>query len=355
MKVSAYAVPAAGESLEPLIIERRDLRPRDVLVRIHYSGICHSDIHQGREEWFPNTFPMVPGHEIAGTVEAVGSDVTAFKVGDHVGVGVFVDSCKKCAQCVAGHGQYCAEGMVGTYADVERDGDERRGKVPTQGGYSTHIVVDERYVMRIPENLPLDGAAPLLCAGITVYSPLKHWRVGPGTRVGVMGLGGLGHMAVQLAAAMGADVTLISHSPTKEADGRALGARDFLLSSDQGAMNSARMSLDFIVNAVSADVDIDRYMQLLDNDGVMCLVGLPIEPISIRPFTLTAARRSLAGSQIGGIAETQEMLDFCGEHDVVSRIEVIQASEINTAWDRVVDSNVRYRFVIDTASLPAVS
>ena len=355
MKVSAYAVPKAGVPLEPLVIERRDLRPRDVLVKIHFSGICHSDIHQGRDEWFTNTFPMVPGHEIAGTVEAIGSDVTAFAVGDHVGVGVFVDSCKTCDECVAGNGQYCAEGMVGTYADVERDGDNRRSDIPTQGGYSTHIVVDERYVLRIPKNLPLDAAAPLLCAGITVYSPLKHWNVGPGSRVGVMGLGGLGHMAVQLAAAMGAEVTLISHSPGKEADGRELGAAKFLLSSDKGAMAAAYKSLDFIVNAVSADIDVDRYMHLLDNDGVMCLVGLPIAPLSIKPFTLTAARRSLAGSQIGGIAETQEMLDFCGEHNVVSKIERIGAKQINEAWDRVVDSDVRYRFVIDTATLPSIN
>jgi len=355
MKVSAYAVPAAGQPLEATVIERRDLRPRDVLVKIEYSGICHSDIHQGREEWFQNRFPMVPGHEIAGTVEAVGSEVTAFQVGDAVGVGVFVDSCKKCDECLAGRGQYCAEGMVGTYADVERDGDTRDSGIPTQGGYSTHIVVDERYVLRIPQNLPRDAVAPLLCAGITVYSPLKHWNVGPGSRVGVMGLGGLGHMAVQFAAAMGAEVTLISHSPGKEADGRELGATKFLLSSDKAAMAAANKSLDFIVNAVSADIDVDRYMHLLDNDGVMCLVGLPIEPIAIRPFTLTAARRSLAGSQIGGIPETQEMLDFCGEHNVVSKVEVVSAAQINEAWDRVVDSDVRYRFVIDTATLPPVS
>jgi uncharacterized zinc-type alcohol dehydrogenase-like protein len=355
MKVSTYAVPAAGQPLEPLIIERRELRPRDVLVKIHFSGICHSDIHQGRNEWFTNTFPMVPGHEIAGTVEAIGSEVTQYAVGDHVGVGVFVDSCKTCDECIAGRGQYCAEGMVGTYGDVERDGDKRHSNVVTQGGYSTHIVVDERYVLRIPKNLPPDAAAPLLCAGITVYSPLKHWNVGPGTRVGVMGLGGLGHMAVQIAAAMGAEVTLISHSPGKEEDGRALGATKFLLSSDKAAMATAHKSLDFIVNAVSADIDVDRYMHLLDNDGVMCLVGLPIEAIAIKPFTLTAARRSLAGSQIGGIPETQEMLDFCGEHNVVSKIELVNADQINEAWDRVVDSDVRYRFVIDTSTLPDVS
>lgn len=354
MKVSAYAVPSAGQPLEPFIVERRDLRPRDVLVNILFSGVCHSDIHQGRDEWFTNTFPMVPGHEIAGTVEAVGSDVTAYAVGDHVGVGVFVDSCKNCDECTAGRQQYCAEGMVGTYGDRERDEDNRRSDVVTQGGYSTHIVVDERYVLRIPTSLPLDAAAPLLCAGITVYSPLKHWNVGPGTRVGVMGLGGLGHMAVQLAAAMGAEVTLISHSPGKEGDGRELGATKFLLSSDKAAMAAAFKSLDFIVNAVSADIDVDRYMHLLDNDGVMCLVGLPIEAIAIKPFTLTAARRSLAGSQIGGIHETQEMLDFCGEHGVVSKIELVNAEGINDAWDRVVDSDIRYRFVIDTSTLPAV-
>lgn len=354
MKVSAYAAPATGEPLEPFVLERRDLGPRDVLVNIHYSGICHSDIHQARDEWWPAVFPMVPGHEIAGTVEAVGSDVHGFAVGDHVGVGVFVDSCKTCDQCVAGLDQYCTSGMVPTYSGVERYRDDEHNGQRTQGGYSTHIVVDERYVLRIPENLPLDGVAPLLCAGITVYSPLRHWKVGPGTRVGVMGLGGLGHMAVKFAAAMGAEVTLISHSPGKEDDAKALGVSRFLLSSDEDAMNRAQMSLDFIINTVSADIDVNPYLNLLALDGVMCLVGLPIKPLSVRTFNLTGARRSLAGSNIGGIAETQEMLDFCGEHEVVSTIEVISAAQINEAWERVVNSDVRYRFVIDTATLPAV-
>jgi uncharacterized zinc-type alcohol dehydrogenase-like protein len=349
MDVSAYAAPTAGAPLEPTRIARRELGANDVLIAIDYSGICHSDIHQAREEWASAIFPMVPGHEIAGRVAAVGRAVQGFQVGEHVGVGVFVDSCKECDSCRAGLDQYCTEHLVVTYNGYELD------KVtPTYGGYSTHIVVNERYVLRIPANLPLDGAAPLLCAGITVYSPLRHWKVGPGSKVGVMGLGGLGHMGVQLARAMGAVVTLLSHSPEKEADGHALGAHTFILSSDKAAMKAAANSLDFIVNTVSANIKLDPYMNLLGLNGTMCLVGLPTEPVCVRPFTLTGARRSLAGSNIGSIAETQEMLDFCGEHSITSKIETITADQINEAWDRVVASDVRYRFVIDTATLPSL-
>lgn len=346
MLVNAYAAPAAQAPLVPHPISRREVGPHDVLIEIAYSGICHSDIHQAREEWGASLFPMVPGHEIAGRITAVGSDATRFRVGDHAGVGCFVDSCRECDNCTAGEEQYCQVHTAATYNSLEMD-----GTTPTYGGYSTHIVVDENYVLRIPANLPLDAAAPLLCAGITLYDPLKRWQVGPGTRVGVMGLGGLGHMGVKLAVAMGADVTVISHSPGKQEDAHRLGAHHFLLSSDRTAMREARNSLDVIANAVSADIDLNPYFSLLGLDGVMALVGLPEKPMAIQPFSLIGGRRSLAGSMIGGIAETQEMLDFCGQHDVVSDIETIAIEQVNEAWDRVVASDVKYRFVIDTASL----
>ncbi|MDP1876795.1 MAG: NAD(P)-dependent alcohol dehydrogenase [Actinomycetota bacterium] len=346
MDVAAYAAPAAKAPLGPTTISRRDVGPHDVLIEIAYSGICHSDIHQGREEWGSAIFPMVPGHEIAGIITEVGSAVTGFKIGDHAGIGCFVDSCRQCERCKAGDEQYCSVHTVLTYNSIERD-----GKTPTYGGYSTHIVCDEAYVLRIPENLPLDASAPLLCAGITLYDPLKRWKVGPGTRIGVMGLGGLGHMGVKLAVAMGAEVTVVSHSPGKEEDALRLGAHAFLLSSDRAAMKSARNSLHLIANTVAADIDLNPYLSLLDLDGVMALVGLPESALAIRPFTLIGGRRALAGSSIGGIAATQEMLDFCGQHDVTSDIETIAVQQVNEAWDRVVSSDVKYRFVIDTASL----
>ena len=346
MLTKAYAAASAGAPLEPMEIERRDLGPHDVLIDIKFSGICHSDIHQAREEWGQASFPMVPGHEIAGVVAAVGSEVTKFAVGDHAGVGVFVDTCRKCDNCKQGLDQYCQGHMSVTYNGTEAD------KVtPTQGGYAKAIVVDENYALHIPEALPLDVAAPLLCAGITVYSPLREWNVGPGTSVGVVGLGGLGHMAVKIAHAMGADVTLISHSAHKEEDARKLGAQHFLLSSDKGQMKAAANSLDVIINTVSANLDLDRYLSLLTLDGTLVMVGLPVEPLSLRTFTLTGSRRRLAGSQIGSIAETQEMLDFCAEKGFGADIEVIDAKDINNSWERVVNSDVKYRFVIDASTL----
>lgn len=346
MDVRAYAAPAAKAPLEPIVIQRRDLRPADVLIDIKFAGICHSDIHQAREEWFTSIFPMVPGHEIAGIVTAVGSDVTRYQVGDRVGVGCYVDSCRECSCCQIGQQSYCKGHVAATYNGYEAD-----HTTPTYGGYSTHIVVDENYVLRIPENIPLDQAAPLLCAGITLYQPLAEWKAGPGVRVGIIGLGGLGHMGVKIAAAMGADVTLISHSPGKREDAARLGADNFLLSSDRQAMKAARDSLDLVVNTASAITDLTPYMRLLDLDGTLVSVGLPDAAFSLSPFTLIERRRRLAGTNNGGIPQTQDMLDFCGAHGLGSDVETIAVQQVNEAWERVVASDVRYRFVIDTASL----
>lgn len=348
MEVAAYAAMKAKAPLVPFTLQRREVGRHDVLIEIAYAGICHSDIHQAREEWGASLFPMVPGHEIAGIVTAVGSDVTKFRVGDHAGIGCFIDSCRECDNCKAGEEQYCSEHTAVTYNGVEMD-----RLTPTFGGYSTHIVSDEAYTLRIPDSLPLDAAAPLLCAGITMYDPLQRWKAGPGMRVGIMGLGGLGHMGVKIAAAMGADVTVISHSESKQEDAHRLGAHHFLLSSDRVAMREARNSFDVIVNAVSADIDLNTYLDLLGLDGVMALVGLPEHPMSIRAFSLTAGRRAISGSQIGGIPKTQEMLEFCGQHGLVSDIETIAVQQVNEAWERVISSDVRYRFVIDTQSLVA--
>lgn len=348
MSTKAYAAPAAGARLEPFTIERRAVGPDDVAIDIAYAGICHSDIHQAREEWGGSMFPMVPGHEIAGIVTAVGANVTRFKVGDRAGVGVLVDSCRECTNCKRGLEQYCTGHMSPTYNGTEQD-----RVTPTFGGYSTDIVVSERFVAHIPDGVRLDVAAPLLCAGITTYSPLRRWNAGPGMRVGIVGLGGLGHMGLKFAAAMGADVTLISHSASKEADARRMGADDFLLSSDRDQMKFRRNSFDLIVNTVSAPLNMTHYLGLLDTDGTFVNVGLPDQPLSVNAFSLTSARRSLAGSNIGGMAEIQEMLDFCGEHHIGSDVEVITIDQVNEAWDRVVASDVRYRFVIDIASLRA--
>ena len=326
-------------------IERREPGPHDVVIDIAYAGICHSDIHQAREEWFSSLFPMVPGHEIAGTVAAVGSDVTKFSVGDRVGVGVFVESCQECENCTKGLENYCLRGFTPTYNGKLPNGE------PTLGGYSQQIVVEDTYVLRIPDGLELDVAAPLLCAGITTYSPLREWGAGPGVKVGVLGLGGLGHMAVQLAHAMGAEVTLISHSPHKESDARALGADHFLLMSDKGAMKEAKRSLNLIINTVSASINIDQMLSLLATDGTMVSVGLPDKPLSVSTFSLIEQRLRLAGSNIGGLPQTQEMLDFCAEHGIGSKVEVIRGDEVNEAWDRVVNSDVKYRFVIDTSTI----
>jgi alcohol dehydrogenase (NADP+) len=344
--VSAYAATSATAPLTETTITRRDVGPHDVAFDIHFAGICHSDIHTVKGEWGDVEYPMVPGHEIAGIVTEVGSDVTKFKVGDRVGVGCFVDSCRECEQCRAGEEQYCTNpGMIGTYNGVGRDGQ------PTQGGYSGAIVVDENYVLRIPDSLPLDAAAPLLCAGITLYSPLRHWNAGPGTSVAVIGLGGLGHVGVKLAHAMGAKVTVLSQSLKKMEDGLRLGADQYYATSDPATFETLAGSFDLILNTVSANLDLNAYLKLLKLDGTLVELGMPERPMSVGAPALVFGRRSLAGSLIGGIAETQEMLDFCAEHDVRPEIEVIAPDYINEAYERVLASDVRYRFVIDTATL----
>ena len=344
--VTAYAATSATEPLTKTTITRRDVGPHDVAFDIHFAGICHSDIHTVRGEWGEVEYPMTPGHEIAGIVTEVGSDVSKFKVGDRVGVGCFVDSCRECAQCRAGEEQYCDNpGTVGTYNGVGRDGQ------PTQGGYSGAIVVDENYVLTIPEALPLDKAAPLLCAGITTYSPLRHWNAGPGKQVAVIGLGGLGHVAVKLAVAMGAQVTVLSQSLKKVEDGLRLGATEYRATSDPDTFKELAGSFDLILNTVSANLDLADYLKLLKLDGTLVELGMPEHPMEVPAGALIFGRRSIAGSLIGGIAETQEMLDFCAEHDVTPEIEVIEPGYINDAYERVLASDVRYRFVIDTQSL----
>ena len=342
MKTKGYAVLKAKEPLVAFEFDRRDLRPDDVALDIHYAGICHSDIHQAREEWGPALFPMVPGHEIAGVVTEIGSSVTKFKVGDRIGVGVFVDSCRKCKACLSGLQQYCAAGMTGTYNGYERD-----GKTIAQGGYSNKFVVNQDYAVKIPENLDLSGVAPLLCAGITLYSPLKNWNAGPGKKVGVMGLGGLGHMGVKFAAALGAEVTVFSHSAGKEADAKAMGADHFIVTKEKDWFKSAPKDFDLILSTISAEINIEDYLQLLTLDGTLVVIGLPGKPYSVNVPTLLGQRRSLAGSMIGGIPETQEMLDFCGKHNILSDVEVIEPSYINEAYERTVRSDVKYRFVIE--------
>jgi uncharacterized zinc-type alcohol dehydrogenase-like protein len=345
MTVHAYAAPSATAPLEPTTIERRDLGPRDILIDIKYAGICHSDIHTARGEWGDPGWPIVVGHEIAGVVAEVGSEVDKHAVGDRVGVGCLVDSCRECDSCRKGLEQYCLNGNIGTYGGIGRDGK------PTAGGYSTHIVVDEDFALRIPEGIELDEAAPLLCAGITLYSPLKHWNAGPGKKVAIVGLGGLGHMGVKIAHAMGAEVTVLSQSLKKQEDGLRLGADHYYATSDPDTFEQLAGTFDLIVNTVSANLDLDAYMGLLAIDGTLVEVGAPEHPMSIKAFSLLPGRKSLAGSNIGGIPETQEMLDFCAEHGLGAEIEVISADKINQAWDRVVASDVRYRFVIDTATL----
>jgi uncharacterized zinc-type alcohol dehydrogenase-like protein len=345
--VPAYAATSPTGPLAPTTIERRDVGPHDVRIDIAYAGICHSDIHTARGEWGPANYPVVPGHEIAGVVSEVGSEVTRYEVGDHVGVGCFVDSCRECENCRAGQENYCLVGETGTYNAVGKDGR------PTQGGYSTAIVVDENYVLRIPESLGLDVAAPLLCAGVTLYSPLKHWGVGPGTKVAIVGLGGLGHMGVKIAHAMGAEVTVLSQSLKKMEDGLRLGADHYYATSDPETFEKLANEFHLIVNTVSANLDMAAYLGLLRLDGTLVEVGLPENPLSVAGFALLSNRRNLSGSKIGGIAETQEMLDFCAEHNLGSDIEVIAADQINEAYERVVASDVRYRFVVDTSTLSA--
>lgn len=346
IKVKGYAAQSPQTPLAPFSFERREPGAHDVLIEIKYCGICHSDIHQARDEWGGSMFPMVPGHEIAGIVTSVGEKVTKFKVGDRVGVGCFVDSCRSCNPCEHGLEQYCEEGMTGTYNSLERD-----KKTPTFGGYSNKIVVDENYVLNIPQNLPLDAAAPLLCAGITLYSPLAHWKAGPGKKVAIVGLGGLGHMGVKIASAMGADVTVLSHSLKKKEDGLKMGAKQFYATSEPETFEKLRGNFDLIINTVSAEMDWNAYLNLLKLDGSMVVVGIPEKPAAISSFSLIMGRRSLAGSLIGGIKETQEMLNFCGKHNIVCDIEKISASQINEAYERVVKSDVRYRFVIDMSTL----
>ncbi|NEA62459.1 NAD(P)-dependent alcohol dehydrogenase [Streptomyces sp. SID12488] len=344
--VAAYAAPSAKAPLERTTIERRDVREFDVLIDIKFAGICHSDIHQAREGWGEAIFPMVPGHEIAGVVEAVGSGVTKFAVGDHVGVGCMVDSCRECDNCKADLEQYCTGGgMTGTYNALDKNGE------PTYGGYSQKIVVDENYTVRIPDGLALDVAAPLLCAGITTYSPLKHWNAGPGKKVAILGMGGLGHMGVKIAHALGAEVTVLSQSLRKKEDGLKLGAAHYYATSDEATFKELRGTFDIILSTVSAPLNLDTYLSLLKTDGAFVNVGAPEEPVALNLFSVIAGRKTLAGSGIGGIQETQEMLDFCAEHGLGSEIELISASEINEAYERVLASDVRYRFVIDAATI----
>ena len=345
MPVCGYAAQHAKAPLTQYSFERRDPRDHDVAIDIKYSGICHSDIHKVTDGWGGSTFPMVPGHEIAGIVSEVGTNVTRYKVGDRVAVGNFVDSCRKCDPCHKGLEQYCVEGATWTYDALERD-----GKTRTYGGYSNKIVVDENYVLRIPENLSLDRSAPLLCAGITLYSPLMHWKVGQGRKVAIIGLGGLGHIGVKFAHALGAEVTVLSHSLEKEQEGKRMGADNFYSTSDPSTFKKLRGHFDVMINTVSVVLDSNRYMKLLALDGTMVLVGLPESAISIGAFSLTNARRSLAGSSVGGIRETQEMLDFCSKHNIACDIELVPIQKVNEAYERVLRSDVRYRFVIDIAN-----
>ena len=344
-QTKGYAACKAGAALEPFRFDRRSVGPHDVLIRIRYCGICHSDVHQARDEWGGSIFPMVPGHEIVGTAIRVGPKVKKFQEGDVVGVGCFVDSCRSCASCQEGLEQYCEEGMVLTYNGLDKQG------APTYGGYSQQIVVDENYVLRIPSSLALDGSAPLLCAGITTYSPLKHWGVGKGHRLGVVGLGGLGHMAVKIGRAFGADVTVLSRSESKRPDAERLGAVDFVATETDGALAGLSGTFDFLIDTISAHHDYNEYLDLLARDGTMIVVGAPSDPSPVAAFQLVLKRRRLAGSLIGGIQETQDMLDFCAEHDLVSDVEVIPIQQVNEAYDRVVKGDVRFRFVIDVESL----
>ncbi len=341
----AYGAPSPTEPLVPLQIDRREVGPSDVLLDIRFCGICHSDIHHCRGEWGRVPYPDVPGHEIAGVVSAVGENVTKHVVGDRVGVGCMVNSCRECENCQKGDEQYCLPGNTQTYGSVDRDG------TVTRGGYSTHVVVDEDFVVRIPDGMALDVAAPLLCAGITTYSPLRHWGAGPGTAVAIVGLGGLGHMAVKIAKALGAEVTVLSQSLRKQDDALRLGADDLFATSDPQTFDELAGRFDLIINTVSAELDISAFLRLLRTDGALVNVGAPAEPLPVAVFPLLLQRRTFAGSAIGSIRETQEMLDFCAEHGIAAEIEVIPAAEINQAWERVLASDVRYRFVIDTSTL----
>jgi len=341
-----YAAQSATEPLAPYTFERRDLRPHDVQLEILYCGVCHSDLHTVRSEWGPSAYPCVPGHEIIGRVTNVGAHVSKFKVGDLAGIGCLVDSCQECANCKQGLEQFCLEGATFTYNSPDRvDGSN------TLGGYSNTIIAKDEFVLLVSDRLPLEGVAPLLCAGITTYSPLRHWNVGKGHKVGILGLGGLGHMAVKFAASFGAEVTMLSTSPSKEADAKRLGAHRFALTKDPEQLKGLNNYFDFIIDTVSAPHDYNMYLNMLSTNGIMICVGVPPEPTSILGFNLIFHRRSIGGSLIGGLPETQEMLDYCAEHNITSDVEVIPISEINKAYERMLKGDVRYRFVIDMSTL----
>ena len=336
---------AEKEALVPWSFSRREVGADDVQIAIEWSGICHSDIHTGRNEWGEINFPLVPGHEIVGRVTAVGANVSRFSVGQRVGVGVYVDSCRTCDNCIAGMSNYCREGMTGTFDALERD-----GKSITKGGYSNGIVVDQGYVVSVADSLDPAATAPLMCAGITLYSPLKEWGAGPGKKVGIIGLGGLGHMGVKFASALGAHVTVFSHSESKRPDALGMGADEFIVTTDGKVIETHKKQFDLIINTVSAPIDLNDYLELIALDGTLVMVGLAPEPYPIKAFSMLAQRRRIAGSMIGPVGQLQEMLDFAAKHNIGSDIEIIKAEQINEAWDRVVDSDVRYRFVIDASS-----
>ena len=342
----AFASQSVGAPLAPFSFERRDPGPNDVAIDIVNCGVCHTDIHFINNDFGMSLYPMVPGHEIVGKVTAVGPGVTKFKPGDLAGVGCLVDSCRRCDACTAGLEQYCQGGFVLTYSSLEKD-----GKTVTQGGYSTKIVVDESYTLKLPSGMPLESAAPLLCAGITTYSPLRHWKVGKGQKVAIVGLGGLGHMGVKFAASLGAEVTVLSTSPSKKSDSTRLGASDFLVTTDSAQVAKVANRFDFILDTLSASHDYNMYLSMLRPSGTMVCVGLPPEPMHIPAPTLVFARKSIAGSLIGGLAETQEMLDYCGKHKIAADVEVIPIQQINEAFKRMLKNDVKYRFVIDTKSL----
>ncbi len=344
--VKSYAAQSATTPLAPFGFDRREVGPKDVLIDILYCGVCHSDLHQARNEWGGSIFPMVPGHEIVGKISKIGKQVTQFNVGDMAGVGCFVDSCRECVSCKEGLEQYCEKGMVGTYNGLEKD-----GKTPTYGGYSSQIVVDEQYTLHIASNLQLERVGPLLCAGITTYSPIMHWKIGNGHKVGVLGLGGLGHMAVKFAVSLGSEVTVLSTSKNKEADAKKLGAHNFAHTGNEATMKSLRNHFDFIIDTVSAQHDLNLYLGLLTRDGSHIVVGAPPAPQPVLHFSLIGGRKKLGGSLIGGIKETQEMLDFCSERNIMSDVEVIAMKDINGAYERMLKNDVRYRFVIDMATL----
>jgi uncharacterized zinc-type alcohol dehydrogenase-like protein len=345
LQVKGFAAHKSGSALAPYAFERREPRDRDIVIDILYCGICHTDIHQVRNEWGGSVFPMVPGHEIVGRVSRIGTAVKRFKPGDSAGVGCFVDSCRSCSACQAGLEQYCEKGTVFTYNSKDKEGNN------TYGGYSSQIVVDEKYALTIAPKQPLERIAPLLCAGITTYSPLKHWKVKPGHRVGVIGLGGLGHMGVKLAVSMGADVTVFSRSEAKRADAKKLGAQHFALTTESACMQSLQSSFQLILDTVSAPHDLGPYLETLATDGTLVLLGVPPKPFELGAFHLIGKRRAVAGSMIGGIAETQEMLDYCAEKKIYADVEVIPMAKVNEAYERILKSDVKYRFSIDMKTL----